>query len=69
MPQPGAASFGSLRSRKVDWKKPLPVFRWSECLDLDETASINRSIPAIATGVEKEEEEVRYPSIDRLHFS
>ncbi|KAJ3413108.1 Enhancer of polycomb-like protein 1 [Chytridiales sp. JEL 0842] len=57
MPHPGTASFGSLRSRKVDWKKPLPVLRWSECLDLDETASLNRAIPAMATGVEKEEEE------------
>ncbi|KAJ3287225.1 Enhancer of polycomb-like protein 1, partial [Blyttiomyces sp. JEL0837] len=55
---PGQNSFGSLRSRKVDLKKPLPVLRYNECPDLDETASLNRAIPAVATGVEKEEEEV-----------
>ncbi|KAJ3095955.1 Enhancer of polycomb-like protein 1 [Phlyctochytrium planicorne] len=53
----GNTSFGSLRSRKVDLKRSLPVLRWSECPDLDETSSLNRAIPAVATGVEKEEEE------------
>ncbi|KAI8854031.1 enhancer of polycomb-like-domain-containing protein [Chytridium lagenaria] len=53
----GNTSFGSLRSRKVDLKRSLPVLRWSECPDLDETSSLNRAIPTVATGVEKEEEE------------
>ncbi|KAI9357065.1 enhancer of polycomb-like-domain-containing protein [Zopfochytrium polystomum] len=57
MPAPSGAAFGSLRSRKVDLKKPLPVLRWSDCPDLDESASLNRAIPVVATGVEKEEED------------
>ncbi|KAJ1548825.1 hypothetical protein HK405_014466, partial [Cladochytrium tenue] len=57
MPAASSASFGALRSRKVDLKKPLPVLRWSECPDLDETSSLNRAIPVVATGVEKEEED------------
>ncbi|KAJ3214544.1 Enhancer of polycomb-like protein 1 [Dinochytrium kinnereticum] len=53
----GNTSFGSLRSRKVDFKRSLQVLRWTECPDLDESSSLNRAIPTVATGVEKEEEE------------
>ncbi|KAJ3034895.1 Enhancer of polycomb-like protein 1 [Rhizophlyctis rosea] len=53
---PGPTNSG-LRSRKVDHKKSLPVYRYHEVPDFDETSSINRAIPTIATGVEKEEEE------------
>ncbi|KAJ3090155.1 Enhancer of polycomb-like protein 1 [Quaeritorhiza haematococci] len=56
MPLHSAGAAG-LRSRKVDNKRPLPVLRASEVPDLDETASINRTVHAVATGVEKEEEE------------
>jgi len=47
----------SFRSRKIDYRRALPVFRATELPDLDETAN-SRAIPVIATGVEKEEEEV-----------
>ncbi|KAI9094350.1 enhancer of polycomb-like-domain-containing protein [Phlyctochytrium arcticum] len=46
-----------LRSRKVDTKKAMPVYRHHEVPDLDESASLNRAILQVATGVEKEEEE------------
>lgn len=50
----GGAKF---RSRKIDYRKALHVFRASELPDIDEVSS-HRSVPIIATGVEKEEEEV-----------
>ncbi|KND00735.1 uncharacterized protein SPPG_03851 [Spizellomyces punctatus DAOM BR117] len=46
-----------LRSRKVDVKKALLVYRYHEVPDLDESSSLNRAILQVATGVEKEEEE------------
>ncbi|RKP11076.1 enhancer of polycomb-like-domain-containing protein [Thamnocephalis sphaerospora] len=46
----------SFRSRKVDAKRPLPVYRASEIPDLDEGLSAQRSVPLVETGVEKEEE-------------
>ncbi|KAI9202210.1 enhancer of polycomb-like-domain-containing protein [Polychytrium aggregatum] len=47
----------SMRSRKVDPKKPLPVFRASELQDLDVASLAAANVAAVATGVEKEEEE------------
>lgn len=57
----------SLRSRKLDYRRQIPVFKHYEVPDLDESASINRSIVQVATGVEKEEEEVRNVILD-LHL-
>ncbi|KAJ3007808.1 UNVERIFIED_CONTAM: Enhancer of polycomb-like protein 1, partial [Siphonaria sp. JEL0065] len=47
----------ALRSRKLDYKRRFSVFRWSECLDLDETVSASRNVANIKTGVDKEEED------------
>ncbi|KAI8608846.1 enhancer of polycomb-like protein [Chytriomyces sp. MP71] len=47
----------ALRSRKVDFKRRFQVLRFSEALDLDETVSLGRGVPAIKTGVDKEEED------------
>ncbi len=55
MPTPNAAG---LRSRKVDFKKPLLVFRLEDIPVKDQSAVLSRNIPIFATGVEKEEEEV-----------
>jgi hypothetical protein len=63
MPSGPAQSSSALRSRKLDPKKPLGVYRYDQVTDLDEAAS--RAIPRIATGVEKEEEEVTYSLILR----
>ena len=46
------------RSRKLDIHKPLVVYRFNEVSDLDEHASVSRALPAMPTGVDKEEEEV-----------
>ncbi len=56
MSTPNAAG---LRSRKVDFKKPLLVFRLEDIPEKDQGSVLSRNIPIFATGVEKEEEEVR----------
>jgi len=48
---------GSLRSRKIDHKKSLPVFKQYDIPDLEEHASNNRITNTVSTGVEKEEED------------
>lgn len=49
----------SFRARALDATKPLPVFRCEDLPDLHEYASINRAVPQMPTGMEKEEESVR----------
>ncbi len=56
MPQPSNSA--GLRSRKIDHKKALYVFRSADLED--EAATINRALLNISTGVEKEEEEVGF---------
>uniref|UniRef100_A0A673K414 Enhancer of polycomb homolog n=1 Tax=Sinocyclocheilus rhinocerous TaxID=307959 RepID=A0A673K414_9TELE len=46
----------SFRARALDSSKPLPVFRCEDLPDLHEYASINRAVPQMPTGMEKEEE-------------
>lgn len=48
----------SFRARALDACKPLPVFRCEDLPDLHEYASINRAVPQMPTGMEKEEESV-----------
>lgn len=52
----------SFRARALDATKPLPVFRCEDLPDLHEYASINRAVPQMPTGMEKEEESVRHGS-------
>ena len=47
----------SMRARPVDNNKPLPVLL-AEDVDLKEATSVQRSLPQVSTGMEKEEEEV-----------
>lgn len=49
----------SFRARALDATKPMPVYRAEEIPDLPDFANINRSVPAMPTGMEKEEETVR----------
>ena len=49
----------SFRARALDATKPMPVFRADEIPDLPDFATINRSVPQMPTGMEKEEETVR----------
>lgn len=48
----------SMRARKLDNSKPLRVYKTEEIPDLEEQSQYGRSVLQIATGVEKEEEEV-----------
>ena len=54
----------SFRARALDAARPLPVLRLEDLPDLHEYASINRAVPQMPTGMEKEEESVCW----RLHF-
>lgn len=56
----------SFRARALDASKPLPVFRCEDLPDLHEYASINRAVPQMPTGMEKEEESVRDLTAARL---
>uniref|UniRef100_T1JAR8 Enhancer of polycomb-like protein n=1 Tax=Strigamia maritima TaxID=126957 RepID=T1JAR8_STRMM len=46
----------SFRARALDASKPMPVFRCEEIPDLPDFAAINRAVPQMPTGMEKEEE-------------
>jgi hypothetical protein len=48
-----------MRARKLDYSRRLHVYRAEEVPDLDDQTQFARSVPVVATGVEKEEEEVR----------
>ena len=50
----------SFRARQLDANKPLPVYRVEELPDLTELSTINRAVPQMPTGMEKEEETVSY---------
>ncbi|KNE60187.1 hypothetical protein AMAG_18482 [Allomyces macrogynus ATCC 38327] len=44
------------RSRKLDPRRSLPVYRASQLKDLDDATTLARTLTEVATGVEKEEE-------------
>uniref|UniRef100_UPI0037E9413B enhancer of polycomb homolog 2 isoform X2 n=1 Tax=Semicossyphus pulcher TaxID=241346 RepID=UPI0037E9413B len=46
----------SFRARALDAAKPLPVYRNRDLPDLTDCASINRTVPQMPSGMEKEEE-------------
>jgi hypothetical protein len=46
------------RNRKINNKQSLRVYRAVDIPDLDESISLQRSIPQTETGVDKEEESV-----------
>ena len=48
----------SFRARALDPSKSMPVLRSEDVPDLPDFASINRAVPQIPTGMEKEEESV-----------
>lgn len=50
----------SFRARAVDVNRRMPVFFAEELPDLSEYASINRTVPQMPTGMEKEEEMVSW---------
>lgn len=46
----------SFRARALDASKPMPVYNAEELPDLPDFAAINRAVPQMPTGMEKEEE-------------
>ncbi|XP_069052556.1 enhancer of polycomb homolog 2 isoform X2 [Lepisosteus oculatus] len=46
----------SFRARALDAAKPLPIYRNRDLPDLTDCVSINRAVPQMPTGMEKEEE-------------
>ncbi|KAM9304775.1 enhancer of polycomb homolog 2 [Gastrophryne carolinensis] len=46
----------SFRARALDAAKPLPVYQGKDMPDLNDCVSINRAVPQMPTGMEKEEE-------------
>ncbi|MGH0164765.1 UNVERIFIED_CONTAM: hypothetical protein FKN15_048112 [Acipenser sinensis] len=46
----------SFRARALDAAKPLPIYRSRDLPDLNDCVSINRAVPQMPTGMEKEEE-------------
>ena len=49
----------SFRARALDPSKPMPIFLAEELPDLPEYSAINRAVPQMPSGMEKEEESVR----------
>ncbi|XP_077993273.1 enhancer of polycomb homolog 1-like isoform X1 [Glandiceps talaboti] len=50
----------SFRARALDASKPMPVYRSEELPDLPDYSAINRAVPQMPTGMEKEEESERH---------
>lgn len=48
----------SFRARQLDATKPMVIFHETDIPDLSEYASINRAVPQMPSGMEKEEEMV-----------
>ena len=46
------------RARALDATKPLPIYHEVDLPDLSEYNTINRAVPQMPTGMEKEEETV-----------
>ena len=52
----------SFRARALDTSKPIPVYRAADIIDLTDVTAINRSVPLLPTGMEREEEKVSFSS-------
>lgn len=48
----------SFRARQLDAYKAMPIYRAEEIPELADVAAINRAVPQMPTGMEKEEETV-----------
>lgn len=50
----------SFRARALDPTKPMPIYLAEELPDLPEYSAINRAVPQMPSGMEKEEESVSF---------
>lgn len=48
----------SFRARQLDPAKPMPIYMAEELPDMPEYTAINRAVPQMPSGMEKEEESV-----------
>lgn len=48
----------SFRAKALDPGKPMPVYIGDEIPDLPDFSAVNRTVPEMPTGMEKEEETV-----------
>lgn len=48
----------SFRARQLDPAKPMPIYLAEELPDMPEYSAINRAVPQMPSGMEKEEESV-----------
>ena len=55
----------SFRARALDASKPMPIYLSEELPDLPEYLSINRAVPQMPSGMEKEEESVNMLAFGR----
>lgn len=53
----------SFRARALDPSKPMPVYLAEELPDIQEYSAINRAVPQMPSGMEKEEESVSSEAI------
>lgn len=56
----------SFRARALDPSKPMPIYLADELPDLPEYSAINRAVPQMPSGMEKEEESVSIRHIELL---
>lgn len=50
----------SFRARALDASKPMPIYMSEELPDLPDYSAINRAVPQMPSGMEKEEECVSF---------
>lgn len=50
----------SFRARALDASKPMPIYMAEELPDLPDYSAINRAVPQMPSGMEKEEECVSF---------
>lgn len=56
----------SFRARALDPSKPMPIFLEEELPDLHEYSAINRAVPQMPSGMEKEEESVSFSTRSKM---
>jgi hypothetical protein len=50
----------SFRARALDASKPMPIYMSEELPDLPDYSAVNRAVPQMPSGMEKEEESVSF---------
>lgn len=65
---PGSAIMSKFRARALDASRDLAVYRTEHIPDLAEYAAINRTVPQMPTGMEKEEETVSFGHFVNLSY-